>query len=110
MAVFNHKLKMALEKSIGLKSWKYLGPHLSRKHFLLMAERFGGCCQRNAPPLPPQSQTFEEGWKALWKKLTVGDLQGLCLDSGDQLGCFPADLSAESLSQKCGGAPPMLVS
>ena len=32
MAVFNAKLKMALEKAIGLSSWKYLGPHLSRKH------------------------------------------------------------------------------
>ena len=110
MAVFNAKLKMALEKSIGLKSWKYLGPHLSRKHFLLMAERFGGCCQRNAPPLPPQSQTFEEGWKALWQKLTVGDLKGFCPDSGDHLIFFREELSAESLSSVCGGAPPMMVS
>ena len=98
MAVFNAKLKMALEKAIGLSSWKYLGPHLSRKHFLLMAERFGGCCQRNAPPLSPQSQTFEEGWKALWQKLTVGDLKRFCPDSGGHLDVFPAALSAESLS------------
>ena len=56
MAVFNAKLKMALEKSIGLKSWKYLGPHLSRKHFLLVAENLAGLLQMNALPPPPQRQ------------------------------------------------------
>ena len=110
MAVFNKKLKKALAEAIGLSSWKYLGPHLSRKHFLLMAERFGGCCQRDALPLSPQSQTFEEDWKALCQKLTVGDLKSFCPDSGDHLSFFPEEMSAESLSSVCGGAPPMMVS
>ena len=48
MAVFNDKLARALEKAIGLKSWIYLGPHLLRKHFLLVAEKFCGCSQRSA--------------------------------------------------------------
>ena len=44
MTTFNTKLARALGKAIGLKSWKYVGPHVSRKHFLLMAQKFGGCC------------------------------------------------------------------
>ena len=104
MAVFDTKLKMALEKAIGLSNWKYVGPHLSRKHFLLMAERFGGCCQRNAPPLPPQSQTFEEGWKALWKKLTVGDLKRFCPDSGDHLN-FSLTSCPQKGYRRCAAVP-----
>ena len=38
MTTFNTKLARALGKAIGLKSWKYVGPHVSRKHFLLMAQ------------------------------------------------------------------------
>ena len=62
MSVFNDRLAIALEKSIGLTTWTYIGPHLGRKHFLLMAEKFGGCCQTNGPPLPPQRPEFEGGW------------------------------------------------
>ena len=62
MTGFNTKLGRALGKAIGLKCWKYLGPHVGRKHFLLMAEKFGGCCQKNAPPLPPHRPEFEGGW------------------------------------------------
>ena len=88
MAVFNDQLARALEKALGLNGWKYLGPHLSRKHFLLIAEKFGGCCQRNAPPLPPQSPTFEGELEYLWQKMTVGDLRRLCPDSGGHMRFF----------------------
>ena len=104
MATFNTKLARALDKAIGLKCWKYLGPHVGRKHFLLMAERFGGCCQRNAPPLPPQSQTFEEGWKALWQKLTVGDLKRFCPDSGDHL-IFSLKSCPQKGYRRCAAVP-----
>ena len=103
-------LARALEKSLGLKTWVYLGPHLSRKHFLLMAEKFGGCVQRSALPPSPQSRSWEREWASLWQKLTVSDLRSLCPDSGGHLDCFPAEYSAERLSLECGGVPPMVVS
>ena len=68
MTTFNTKLARALGKAIGLKSWKYVGPHVSRKHFLLMAQKFGGCCQNNAPPLPPLRPGSEDVWTKLWQR------------------------------------------
>ena len=78
MTTFNTKLARALGKAIGLKSWKYVGPHVSRKHFLLMAQIFGGCCQNNAPPLPPLRPGSEDVWTKLWQTLTVDDLKLFC--------------------------------
>ena len=110
MATFNTKLARALDKAIGLKSWKYVGPHVSRKHFLLMAQKFGGCCQNDAPPPPPLRPGSEDVWTKLWQTLTVDDLKLFCPDSGGHLDDFPGKLSAESLSLQCGGVPPMMMS
>ena len=68
MTTFNTKLARALGKAIGLKSWKYVGPHVSRKHFLLMAQKFGGCCQNDAPPPPPLRPGSEDVWTKLWQR------------------------------------------
>ena len=110
MTAFNTKLARALDKAIGLKCWKYLGPHVGRKHFLLMAEKCGGCYQNNPPSIPPLRPGFEGGWKQLWQTMTVDDLKRFCPDSGGHLDVSPAALPAERESLECGGAPPMMVS
>ena len=110
MAVFNENLARALDSSIGQKNCVYLGPRLSRKRFSLMAEKCGGYTQRSAVPPPPENRRFEREWQELWQNLTVSGLQSLHPDSGGYLACFPAEYSAERLSQECGGVPLMMVS
>ena len=104
MTTFNTKLARALDKAIGLKCLKYLGPHVGREHFLLMSEKFGACCQNNAPPPPPLRPGFEGGWKQLWQTLTFDDLQRFCPVSGGHM-----DVSLQSCPQnayRCSAAVP----
>ncbi len=62
MADFNS----AVADARGLKTCKYLAPRISWTHFLLVAERFGGCVRNlNSGVAVPHTST--QAWAALWE-------------------------------------------